>query len=109
MQIHSEGPKPPTPLNRDNALYTFGYTGPWLWRAVTSSRLAAMYMGRKVGTEPPPQFSAHILPSGILIYPAIWPQQIWAENWGPFGGGGAGPHVTQCGQGRGLPACQVLS
>jgi len=33
------------------------------------------------------------LPSGILIHPAIWPQQIWAENWGglcPFGGGGAG-------------------
>jgi len=31
------------------------------------------------------------LPSGILIHPwhpAIWPQQIWAENWGlcPFGG-----------------------
>jgi len=22
------------------------------------------------------------LPSGILIHPAIWPQQIWAENWG---------------------------
>jgi len=30
------------------------------------------------------------LPSGILIRPAIWPQQIWAENWGglcPFGEG----------------------
>ena len=22
------------------------------------------------------------LPSGILIHQAIWPQQIWAENWG---------------------------
>jgi len=22
------------------------------------------------------------LPSSILIHPAIWPQQIWAENWG---------------------------
>jgi len=21
--------------NRDNALYTFGYTEPWLWRAIT--------------------------------------------------------------------------
>jgi len=21
------------------------------------------------------------LPSGILMHPAIWPQQIWAENW----------------------------
>ena len=30
--------------------------------------------------------------SGILIDPAIWPQQIWAENWGacPFEGGRAG-------------------
>ena len=101
------------------------------------------------------------LPSGILIYPAVWPQQIWAENWGalpPFGGGGAGylsdtmwpgprptcmpsfmliiqpfghnrygpkiggsgaphpfgggelgPHLTQCSQGQGLPACEVSS
>jgi len=50
------------------------------------------------------------IPSGILIHPAIWPQQIWAKNWGgqcPFGGGELGPHLTQCGQGRGLPACQV--
>ena len=33
------------------------------------------------------------IPSGILIHPAIWPQQIWAENLGrfcPFGGGRAG-------------------
>ena len=22
------------------------------------------------------------IPSGSLIHPAIWPQQIWAENWG---------------------------
>jgi len=22
------------------------------------------------------------VPSGILIHPGIWPQQIWAENWG---------------------------
>jgi len=31
-------------------------------------------------------------PSGILIHAAIWPQQIWTENWGlcPFRGGGAG-------------------
>jgi len=30
--------------------------------------------------------------SDILIHAAIWPQQIWAENWGlcPFRGGGAG-------------------
>jgi len=32
------------------------------------------------------------MPSGILIYAAIWTQRIWAENWGlcPFGRGGAG-------------------
>jgi len=29
------------------------------------------------------------MPIGILIHVAIWPQQIWAENWGlcPFGAG----------------------
>jgi len=27
----------------------------------------------------------------------------------PFGEGELGPHPTQCGQGRGLPACQVSS
>ena len=44
--------------------------------------------------------------SGILIHPAVWSQQTWAENWGgllcPFGGE-LGPHLTQCGLGRGLP------
>jgi len=34
------------------------------------------------------------LSSGILIYQAIWPQQIWAEKWGaelcPFAGGAPG-------------------
>ena len=32
------------------------------------------------------------IPSDILIHAAIWPQQIWAKNWGlcPFRGGGAG-------------------
>ena len=63
------------------------------------SRLAATDMGRKVrgllcplldrgagspsntlspGRRPRPTS----LPSGILIYPAVWPQQTWAENWG---------------------------
>ena len=37
--------------------------------------------------------------SGILIHPAVRPQQTWAKNWGlcPFGKGELGPHVTQCG------------
>jgi len=53
--------------------------------------------------------------SGILIHPAIWPQQMWAENWGsppPFGGGELGPqtpHLTQCGYGGGLRAYEVSS
>jgi len=37
------------------------------------------------------------LPSGILIYPAILPQQAWAENCGgcaPLGEGELGPHLT---------------
>jgi len=44
--------------------------------------------------------------SGTLIHAAIWPQQIWAENWGvvPLAKGDLGPYLTQCGQGRGLPA-----
>jgi len=33
------------------------------------------------------------------------------QKWGlcPFGGGDLGPHLTQCDQGQGLPACQVSS
>ena len=38
------------------------------------------------------------LPSSILIHPAIWPQQIWAENWGDglclFEGGAGLPSNT---------------
>jgi len=52
------------------------------------------------------------LPSGILIHPAVWPQKTWTKNWGLFpffGEGGLGPHLKQCGRGRGLPACQVYS
>jgi len=36
------------------------------------------------------------IPSGILIHPAIWPQQIWAENWGappPLGEGELGARI----------------
>jgi len=51
------------------------------------------------------------VPSGILIHPAVWPQQTWAENWSVplWGKGELGPHLTVCGQGRGLPPCQVSS
>jgi len=35
------------------------------------------------------------VPSSILIHPAVWPQQTWAENWrcAPFGGAGS-PYNT---------------
>jgi len=45
------------------------------------------------------------LPSDILIHPAVWPQQTWAKNWEgavPLWKLELGPHLTQCGQGRGL-------
>ena len=50
------------------------------------------------------------LPSSSLIHPAICPQQTWVENWGlcPVWGE-LGPHLTQCGKGRGLPPHQVAS
>jgi len=50
------------------------------------------------------------LSSVIFIHPAVWPQQTRAENWGgavPLFKGELGPHVTQCGLGRGLPQYQV--
>jgi len=89
------------------------------------SRLATINMGRKLGGSAPflgrgagspsntklPGPRPSSIPSGILIHAAIWPQQIWTEYWGlcPFGEGKLGPHLTQCGHGRGLPACQVSS
>ena len=47
-------------------------------------------------TSPGPTFTS--VPSGILIHPAVWPQQTLAENWGlcPFSGGQLGAHLTQC-------------
>jgi len=66
--------------------------------AKMGDRLATIDKGRKLGeldthvtqcnTQwPRPTF----VPSGILIHPAAWPQQTWAENWGlcPFGGAGS--------------------
>ena len=39
------------------------------------------------------------LPSGILVHPAVSPQQTWADNFGrgcAFVGGGAGSNLTEC-------------
>ena len=49
------------------------------WHLDLSSHLAATDMGRKLG------------------------------GYAPLGEGELGPHLTQCGQGQGLPACQVSS
>jgi len=68
------------------------------------NRLAAIDMGRKLGSVPLfggagsarntmwPGPRPTSMPSAILIHPAVWPQHIWAENWGalPLWGGGAG-------------------
>ena len=50
-------------------------------------------------------------PSGILIHKAIWPQRMGRKLGGcaPLGEEDLGSHLTQCGQGGGLPACQVSS
>jgi len=93
------------------------------WHLDPPSRLATIDMGRKVGLCPlleragspsntmSPRPRPTSVPSGILIQPAVWPQQTWAENWGlcPFRERELGPHLTQCGRGRGLPPCQVSS
>ena len=68
------------------------------WHLDPSSRLATTDMGRNLGDCAPwggagsasntmlPGTRPTIVPSGILINPAVWPQQKWAENWGlcPF-------------------------
>jgi len=51
-----------------------------------------------------PWSRATSVPSGILIHKAVWPQQSRAKNWGLCAfWGELGPHLTQCGLGRGLP------
>jgi len=61
--------------------------------------LATIDMGRKMGGWAPlgGELGPHLtqcrlsrcVPSGILINPAVWPQQTWAKNWGlcPYGRG----------------------
>jgi len=68
-----------------------------VWHLDPSNRLATKDTGGKLGALPPfweGELGPHLkqsrlggglppssIPSGILIYPAIWPRQIWAENW----------------------------
>jgi len=44
----------------------------------------------------------------LLRWATVWPQQTWAEKCGGLLWG-LGPHLTQCGLGRGLPLYQVAS
>jgi len=49
--------------------------------------------------------------SGILIHPAVSPEQTWAENWGAVSlwEGELGPRLIQYGLDQGLPPYQVAS
>ena len=63
--------------------------------AEMGDRLARIDMGRKGGLLYPfqggagspsntmwPWLRPTSVPSALLIHPAVWPQQTWAENWG---------------------------
>jgi len=71
------------------------------WHLHPSSCLATTDTGRKLGGSAAlplgggvgstsntmlPGLRPAFIPSGILIHPAVWPQETWAENWGraPF-------------------------
>jgi len=87
------------------------------------SRLAIINMGRKLGRGsalfwggggglPSNTMSLGsrptLLPSGILNSSSHLAKTNMGRKLGelwPFGEGDLGPHLTVCGQGRGLPAC----
>jgi len=96
------------------------------WHLDPSSHLSTIHLPKSWGLLPPPLFGGGngspsntmspgprpaSIPCGSLIQPAVWPQQTWAENWGSaaLGREELGPHLTQCGRGRGLSPCQVSS
>ena len=81
--------------------------------AEMGDRLATIDMGRKLrGCAPGspcnttwPGLRPTFVSSGILIHPAGWPQQAWANRWGReavslFRWLELGPHLTQCGLGE---------
>jgi len=52
-------------------------------------------------TSPGPKPTS--VPSGILIHPAVWPQQMGRKLGAvPLLGRKLGPHLTRCGRGGGL-------
>ena len=57
------------------------------------------FLGRGAGSPyntMSPGLTSAFRPSGVLIHPAVWLQQAWAENWGlcPFGGRAGSPSNT---------------
>jgi len=97
------------------------------WHLDPSSCLATTDMGWKLrgcasfgGAGSPQQcgqvrgLPPYAIPSGILIHPAVWPQQTWTENWGaavPLWGelGSQNSPSNTMWWGQGLPLCQVSS
>ena len=85
-------------------------------RGTKTADCACPFYGRGAGTpsnttSPGPRLTS--VQSGILIHPAVWPQQTWAENWvgvhepffwgsrapsdtKPFGHNGHGPKIGGC-------------
>jgi len=65
-----------------------------MWHLGPCSPLATIDMGQKLGAVPlfwvggspsntkSPGPRPPSIPSGILVHPAVWPQQTWVENWG---------------------------
>ena len=96
------------------------------WHLDPSNRLGTIDMGEKLGALShfwEGELGPHLTQCGNWVeayLPTKWhldpwtasrhlAQQIWVENWDvcPFRGRGPGPYLTEYGQGRGLPACQV--
>jgi len=68
------------------------------------NRFTALFLG------PPGWASAkwYLNPSSRLATTDMG-QKLWEGGLCPFLGGKLGPHLTQCGQGQGLPPCQISS
>ena len=80
-------------------------------RAGAAAPFAGAGAGSPYKTRWPGPMSTSVL-SGVLIHPADWPQETWAENCVgsvPFFLRELGLHVTQSRLGRGLPPYQVAS
>jgi len=92
------------------------------WHLDPFNRLATSDMDRKLGVPPfCSGLGPHLVQFGLgrCLPPhqvASWSIQPFDHNRHgpkigglcPFGGGELGPNLTQCGQGRGLAACQVF-